>query len=253
MTECLNGDDDNQQFTNYRKGNSENYQLSENYVTSIIEDNSGILWIGSAGVNKINIKPKKFKANHPKLGTNTLDRFDVKAFYKDEEDNTWVGTNRMGLFIIDKTGNVVANYRLDNPNNYIDGYDIGCIFRDKRNDIWVGTENSVCRFNFKDKTFSTVLKHNIENTPLDSKFRSISEDNYGNFWIARENYGLYKLNLGTGEFKLFRPDKNRKESISSDKVFKIQVDNEGICWIATYGGGLNKLDVKTETFSPLQV
>ena len=77
-----------------------------------------------------------------------------------------------------------------------------------------------------------------------SQVAQIYQDNFGFMWL-----GTYSgLNRYDGyNFKVFLPEPENKQSISSHDITSIFQDSKGILWIGT-NSGLNRYDFKTESF-----
>ncbi|MBR5432927.1 MAG: SpoIIE family protein phosphatase [Bacteroidales bacterium] len=74
---------------------------------------------------------------------------------------------------------------------------------------------------------------------------SIIQDSTGFLWFATLD-GLNRYDGYT--FKVFKPEPNNPESISSNRILSLYLDSYGKIWIGTLGGGLNEYNPLTETF-----
>ncbi len=74
--------------------------LSKNDVISILEDKSGIIWIGTygGGINKLNFSKNTFNtfSNNPN-DKNTVSSNYILSFAQDNANNIWVGTDGAGI------------------------------------------------------------------------------------------------------------------------------------------------------------
>jgi signal transduction histidine kinase/ligand-binding sensor domain-containing protein/CheY-like chemotaxis protein len=78
-----------------------------------------------------------------------------------------------------------------------------------------------------------------------SDVNAIYQDKQGFLWFATHD----GLNRYDGyDFKVYKPNPNKKSSISSNLIFDIVEDKNGNLWIGTTGGGLNCFDKKKNTF-----
>ena len=72
--------------------------------------------------------------------------------------------------------------------------------------------------------------------------KSLFFDSQNNLWIGFWGLGLAKLNILTGDFKLWQNTINNNPSgISHNDVWTIYSDSKNRLWVGTNGGGLNLL------------
>jgi signal transduction histidine kinase/ligand-binding sensor domain-containing protein len=82
-------------------------------------------------------------------------------------------------------------------------------------------------------------------TPPSATF-AIVEDKSGFIWFGTID-GLYRFD--GFNYKIFRNDPERKNTLSNNTIRDMKVDDKGIIWIATQGGGLDAFNPETETFT----
>ena len=90
------------------------HSLSKNIVSAIIEDNSGILWIGTngGGINLYNPNRKNFSHHHKNKHPNSLSYNKIRAIMEDQRKNLWIGTEGGGLDLLP----------FNKSQNYDDGF-----------------------------------------------------------------------------------------------------------------------------------
>ncbi len=98
-------------FINYRHKPDNPVGISFDGILSIYEDNSNILWIGTdgGGINKIDLKKKKFQLYRISKGAYSVDLSanDIASFFIDDDNILWIGTWGSGLDLLNrKTGTV---------------------------------------------------------------------------------------------------------------------------------------------------
>ncbi|MBC7875218.1 MAG: SMP-30/gluconolactonase/LRE family protein, partial [Ferruginibacter sp.] len=209
-------------FSHFKYMADDSTTLSNNIVTVIIEDQGGVIWVGThGGLNRLDQKTGKFtryqhKANDP----GGLSNNQVRALYEDRQGTIWVGTG--SPFASDST---------------------------------LPGEGGLNRLDKKSGTFTRYM-HNPKdiNTIIDNKVRAIYEDSRGNFWVGTSGDGLHTMDRAKGTFirhlydpahpeKLSRPYLKRRRT--GDGVTFIHEDATGSIWIGTYEGGLNLYNPKT--------
>ena len=113
--------------------------LANNYVTKIIQDDQGFIWIGTVeGLNRYDGYSYKVFKNDPKDSTSLSDDW-VTDIYEDKQNNIWIATRRYGLNKYNKLNESFTHYRYD-PDNYnsISSDTAYTIFQSKNEMIWVG-------------------------------------------------------------------------------------------------------------------
>jgi len=145
-------------FTHYMPDqNNPTKSLSDTYVSSIFEDKTGKLWVGTfAGFNEFNRETGNFK--HYKNDINdakSLSDDYVSAIYEDRAGTLWVGTYFGGLNKLEdrKKGTFIHFRKKDGlPNDTING-----ILEDDAGYIWISTVNGLSKFNPPKKEFKNYF------------------------------------------------------------------------------------------------
>jgi len=241
--------------------------LSNNYVTSICEDRSGGLWIGTRdGLNKLVLSTKEgsplafihFETNPN--DTNSLSHNFVTSICADQSGGFWIGTDGGGLnrfFPNSKDGSppIFKHWVNDpgNPNSLSHNH-VRSIYKDKAGVLWIGTWGSglnqlVPSIN---EESPPIFKHWV-NDPLnpqslsDNSIYSIFEDRSGVLWIGTVGE-LNKYDREQNKFKHWANEPGNPNSLSHNYVYSICEANSGKLWIGTEGGGLNRFDREKGTF-----
>ncbi len=210
-----------------------------NYITSIIRDNSNIFWIGTdkKGLFKLNENGKKFNLYSPKNKKLSFLENNIQSIFIDRQDNIWIGTENSGLYILNrKTLNIKNKY---NNNHGLSTNFISC-FKEFNNDeiiigtnngIFIKTQNSIkAPIRFMEE--SDVFINNMVYCIIESKDHSI--------WFASEK-GLHKY---ANNFILSFYKENDTNKISSNRVFALAEDHNNNIWVGT-DNGLDKINIAT--------
>ncbi len=242
------------EFDIYRHNPLDTRSISNDDALTLLEDNSGILWIGTYadGLNKLNPRVRAFGLYAHKEGdARSLSGGEVSAISEDPEGLLWVGTRNNGLNRINrKTGEYV--YFLNDPDDQdsLSQNEVTCILADSKGRIWVGTADN--GLNLLDR--ETGKFRHFQNDPNDPETLSqdkiwwIHEGVDGYLWIGTSKAGLNRFDPVTGKCKRFQHDPDNPASISHDRVRHISEGSDGCLWIGT-NAGLNRFDRKTETFT----
>ncbi len=229
MTQSLNCSLDSVQniFWNNLSGNN---GLSQNSVTSFLQDSKGFIWIGTYdGLNRFDGFATQIK-RHESNDSNSLSDNRILCLHEDSRGNILIGTEGGGLNIFDPALDIFRHISLQNDD--FAGSVVWSICTDQQGNIWVGTSNNLYILpNSKKETgYKTLL-----NTHL-LKGRTIlktSCDFAGNIWIGT-NDGLY----------ICKPGNNLSERINNIEMVKgfehsyitaIFQDRQHNIWLAQNG------------------
>jgi signal transduction histidine kinase/ligand-binding sensor domain-containing protein/FixJ family two-component response regulator len=214
----------------------------------ILEDRSGVLWIGSRkGLFRVDSDRKNFVryADQPDHGLGGL----IWALLEDSEGNLWVGSEA-GLTRFQTRPPAFLNYRKDpgNPNG-LRSNKVLSVLSDGRGFLWIGTNAGLNRLDRK--TGQVVV---YQNNPRDTHSLShntvtaIKEDGTGKLWIGTQGGGLNRFDPGSGRFVAYRHNPADSQSLGSDDIRGLALSPGGVVWIATVGGGVNRFDPGTGRF-----
>jgi signal transduction histidine kinase/ligand-binding sensor domain-containing protein/DNA-binding response OmpR family regulator len=187
---------DGKKFTHYRHSDKDKTTITDDRVYTIIEDAARNLWVGTfaGGLNVLDRKSNTFR--HPEYKMVS----DYTAFfYRDRQQNIWIGRDK-GVDVIERKTNLVRHYYYQpkNPNS-LAGSDVNIITQDSRGLMWIGTKSGLSILNTQTNTFLNVDKgvgwpvNNVSN---------ILEDNQGRMWVSTTN-GLSNISLtpAGGQYK----------------------------------------------------
>ena len=241
--------------------------LSHNNVYKMLEDQSGMLWIGTTGgglsrmtrddAGKVLFTHYRHDPNNPA----SLSNDNINSIFEDQSGVLWIGTRGGGLDrlvspILSSSKNykegsspTFIHYRHDpNNSNSLAGNNVDVIYEDQSGILWIGTYGAGLNklipsdkegvpstfIHYKhDPTESNSLSHNV--------IRSIYEDQSGVLWIGTSEGGLNKFDRKKRKFTHYKREANNPNSLSTNSVSSFYEDHNGELWIGTYGGGLNKL------------
>ena len=260
-------------FTHY----TEKEGLSNNKVTSIIEDRSGNLWFGTFGGGMNRYNNATFTHYTEKKG---LSNPTVLSMVEDRNGTLWFGTwgggvnrydgttfthytekeglsnNSVLSMIEDRNGNLwfgtlgggVSRFDGKNFTHYTkkEGLNHDVVFsilEDRSGNLWFGTfGDGVSRYD--GKTFT----HYTENEGLSHyTVLAMLEDRNGNIWLGTEGGGVSRLDLSGAEGSdgAIIEHFTEKEGLSNNIVWSILEDRSGNLWFGTNGGGVSRYDGKT--------
>lgn len=192
-------------------------------ILSIAESETSI-WLG--GENLI-AKVDKVTNNTVILNSkNGMPNDKIVALYLDPNQNLWIGTEKSGIYLLNKKTNRTSIYfksnnSLGNKINSITG---------NGNTVWVGTENGVLVFDLA--TGKSQLYNTAQALPHNS-IKFVYVDSKNNPWVATKSHGIFVLNS----------DLNYTIEGNVNLQFRsITEDINGNIWAVTYGAGVFKFE-----------
>ncbi|WP_321996573.1 two-component regulator propeller domain-containing protein [Draconibacterium orientale] len=257
---------------------STNDGLSQNEVTSIIQDKYGFMWFGTrGGLNRFdgyNFKRFKPEPNNP----NSLHNPSIERLYKDNKGRIWIGTKSGGCSIYD-TGNEQFSIPADSINSIPDR--IISFKEDSAGAMWIGSWNRGM-YKLGEQLYSKERLHNdfrvstFEITDDSSVYVGTVQ---GLFNINRRKITKVRAGIGGREITEMIKDKekpvlwmvgwglnlsgydyiNQKTTEYSipiteegnSNAYSIHQDKKGNIWVGTWGHGLYKFDTKNAQFTKI--
>ncbi len=234
--------------------------INDNIVTSIVEDSSGDLWIGTytGGINQLKlsgkegIPPRFSHYRHNPTNPSTLSNDFIMTIYKDPEDTNilWLGTIGGGLNRFELQNKSFRHFQVvANKKGCLSNNNVTAIFRDKYKDLWVGTVNGLNRFKPLQQSFLCFQHDPYNPSSISSDFiRVIFEDRSGQLWIGTNGGGLNKVvrSKNNSERVVFIHYRE-KDGLPNNVVLGILEDDRGSLWLST-NKGISRFDPQKETF-----
>jgi ligand-binding sensor domain-containing protein len=241
-------------FTHLTYDYNNPYSLSNNEVLSMFMDLSGIIWVGTNGLDKYNPKKDKFVLYDyvPYVREKLIFR-NIHPIYEDKKGILWVGSKSDGLHILDRRNKKYARLVHEPGNaNSLSSSRIRAIKEFPEGTMWIGTEdeglNKVIldadRKPVRFKSFRSISGN--PNSLTSNKIYAIYSDDKGKLWIGTDK-GLTIMDISSESFTQFIPDAKNANSLSNSTVYCIYGDRSGGIWLAT-DYGVNKFDPSTGGF-----
>ncbi|WP_051249818.1 hybrid sensor histidine kinase/response regulator [Maridesulfovibrio zosterae] len=240
-------------FTFFTKNQMDPQSIGDNKIIKILEDRSGVLWIGTYGDGLSLLTPKMqafgIKSRHP-WKKNTLPGMEVSAVLEDSQGEVWIGTYKNGLSIYNPHTNIFRNYSKNSKKPWnLSGNRINCIFEDSNGLFWVGTRKNGVFVIDKNKGIVSRYRRNKKDpeTLSQNNVWWIYQGSKGYIWIGTSKKGLNRLDPKTGKIKLFSHSDKDPTSLGHNRVRNIFEDSHHNFWVCT-NAGLNLMDRTNGTF-----
>lgn len=241
----------NGKYINYKKDLINPNGINDHFIRSMFIDQSQNLWIGTLGngLNKVNLKPKKFKHYQKKINNQfSLSENYVRSICEDESGNIWIGVLVGGLnkFVVKSDSFYHYTKTAEMSPKSINDNNVWSLCYDKyTKGLWIGTNNGLDYLDIKTSVFKHyVHQENDPNSIGDNTIRNVFIDSKGNLWLGTEN-GLSKFNRKNQSFKNYT---TQNSGLSNSTVWKVVEDKNGNIWLGT-NDGLNVFNPVSESFS----
>lgn len=188
--------------------------LTTNSISSLFQDRSGNMWIGTSGAGLVKYGNRAFTYFNQVEGLNNNSIF---AITQDQDNNIWVGTGDEGVYKY--IGQESFHY---NTSNGLGGNQVRAAIRDKKGNIWFATNNGLSKyFNGSFTTYTT------KNGLPGNEIKSLLIDTDGNLWIGTNGFGLSKYDYT--KFENFTTE----DGLSHNYIHSLFQDSKGAIWIGT--------------------
>ena len=226
--------------------------LSQNTITSIMQDKDGFLWFGTRdGLNRYDGYEINVFRHMPKDPNSVADN-SIGAITQVKNGDIWVGTRGAGISIYDPKTNSFSHIVHDSeqPDKSLSQDVIRAIFEDSNGIIWIGTSSGgLNRYNPVSKEFKHFkFDENDKSSISNNRIYSIIQDTQGTIWVGTGR-GLNKFNARKENFERFIHLENYPYSLSNNTVRRVFEDSNKNLWVGTQGGGLNLYNPQTNAFT----
>jgi ligand-binding sensor domain-containing protein/signal transduction histidine kinase len=226
--------------------------LSTNFIHTLYQDRSGILWIGTygGGVNTYDPLANKFthiysEPKNPKSLSNNM----VFSIAPDPNGTVWIGTMGGGLEHYDPATDTFTHYRHNpkNENSLQNDY-VECIRIARNGLIWIGTDSGLDRFDPKSGAF-THFAYNVDDPASlpGTTVTTIYQDSADTLWVGTGN-GLARYDASTQTFSRYMETEDAT-GLNDGYVTSILEDHNGKLWVGTFSGGASRFDPQTGNFT----
>lgn len=209
-----------------------------NSITSIAENNSGQIWIGTDHKGLfIYDKLKNVTANivYNSWKDNSLPSNSINCLYCDSNETIWIGHSKKGLSFYNESFKNFMNFK------HPECSDISVILEDHLGNIWLGSDGK--GLFLKEKNAEKTVKLPILNTSV----ISLIEDRKNRIWIGTYKKGLFCYENG----KMIQYTKENSKLTNND-IWSLKEDRYGNIWIGTLGGKIQLLPSDAKNFASLQ-
>ncbi|MCG8320777.1 MAG: ATP-binding protein [Cytophagales bacterium] len=243
------------EITHYRHKAEHEQSLGSDYLTAVLCDRNGYLWVGTRenGLNKFDPKTS-FTLHYRQEEKYGISDNRVNTLYQDRQGDVWVGTQD-GLTRIRakttakgfrKNERIYRYLHNEKYRHSISNNSVLSIVQGASGLIWIGTEGGgLNKFDKRNGLF-THYKNDVNNpnSMISNNVRCIYDDVVGMLWVGT-NAGISQLGSQRKRFKTYQRDGLSANTLSSNYVQALYKERNGITWIGTADGGLNRFNTRT--------
>ncbi len=224
-----------------KKGNS---RLNSNIIQGIVEDNRGLIWIGTdhGGINILDKKTWKITyLLHDEDNNKSLSQNTINSLYKDNSGIIWTGTYKDGINYHHE--NIFRFTLYENNRSKPESLpynDFNRFAEDEKGNLWLGGNGGgLIYFDRTKNTYTSyVSKPGDPNSLGSDVIVSLLIDRDKKLWVGTYYGGLSCFD--GKNFKSYRNKPSDKNSISDDSIWELFEDSRGYIWIGTLDGGLDR-------------
>lgn len=213
-----------------RYDNNDRFSLSDDFVTSVLTDDEGGLWVGTAygGVNYHGRHQDLFRKFYMTTDGRSLEGSAVCDFAQDGSGIVWIATERSGLLRYDPDSGSLMRYSLPMKLDHINA--LYC----SGDWLWIGFHNGICRYNLSDGRMVTYPHFIISDVDIDNRVLDIFMSFDGAIYVCT-SIGVMKYDSETDSFV-------KIDCLGEGAMEHVVEDSRGIIWLASYSSGVYAYD-----------
>lgn len=217
---------------------SEKDGLPSDLVTSVAEDQSGQLWIGTRRDGVCKLSAARDSITPIFLSDLPLSNMVRKIVPERKSNRVWIGTQD-GVFHYDDTDDSHDYYHTRSGMAHNNIFDI---YIDSRDRVWFATHTNLVNY-FEDERIETIdMTQPDESAPF---ITCITEDKDGNIWMGSEGFGVFRYELDSvGKGKSVQITDSL--GLISNFCYQLNVDPFGNLWV-THRRGFSRYISRTHT------
>ncbi len=212
--------------------------LSQNAVSSLVQDRRGFIWIGTKdGLNRYD-GYSFVTFHHDPFDPSSLSDAEVTALFEDSQGTLWIGTRRGGLNRFDREREIFHRYA-GGPRAAITS-----IRESPPGNLWIGTDGEgLFRVSPNAETASRGAWARFTHDPADPRsladdqVHALLVDRHGSVWVGTDS-GLNRWDADepTAGFRRYVRNPTSPDGLLDAPVTALLEDSEGRLWIGSTPG-----------------
>ncbi len=227
--------------------------LSHNRVTCILQDNRGLIWVGTEdGLNRYNgYKVDVYK--HAPSDSSSVSSSSIRCLFQDGKGTLWIGTDD-GLNYFDLSTEKFHSYKHNDTKNSISSNQITCIEQDEHGNLLIGTAGGgINLFNTSTSTWTTFTNSiSNNNSVCSNNITDIAKDKEGILYFATDKGISILKNSDSQKFETLTAQPGNTQSLVENEITSLYADYQDKLWIGYLNSGISTLNLKTHAFNHYQ-
>lgn len=215
---------------NHYISSDEENSIPINYIWTIIADNYGNLWLGTAGKGLVHFdKNNNSFTPITNIEGLTTEKQSVYSIFCDKDNTLWIGTYTNGLFKYNYINGKVSHY-LKNTGS------VKSIIEYSEQELIMGSEKGLIIFDKKKEEYRIIRENWANDNLADNSIFSIARDNEGSFWIGTYYSGVNYFSPSLNKFLYFN---NFFQNASQKYIISgMQEEEDGNILISTHNNNI---------------
>jgi signal transduction histidine kinase/CheY-like chemotaxis protein/ligand-binding sensor domain-containing protein len=222
-------------------------------IYSIIQDNQGLLWFGTAENGVMRYDGRKVTLfEFDSLSLNGLSHNDAGNLMLDHNGKIWIGTWGGGANLYEpKTGSFKSFIHDPLRIDSISSNRIQSLFHDQEGSIWLGSYDKGLNRYLGNNSFEHIIKTGDAQSSLShNRIWDIEDNDNDSLWVAT-SFGLNLYDKTQQTFSNFLPEPENKTPTGANEIRSILKTSQKKIYVGTQKGPFT-FDEKNNIFTPLK-